>query len=271
VSRVAAGGAAFLLAGVLCAIWGGANILYTLTGRHDATVILKQALADPYTSAVKAKAAATKGPEVAEDQDLIKFDLSRQAAESQGVVRLQAEARANELYDAGFPKDPGVGRTQTFLPRAVLNLLTQFHHKNLKTAKTAAAIATGAARFGLPGVGVLLGRVIVTWHIRLVNFWVEKNVPGALTYRGKLRLAATQPLRQLFFVAVALLFAGLFYSALLGGTKVVMSQRADARRERKTARAERKKAKSGEVDAAGPAPSEAPPAESADAPSEVAT
>ena len=268
VSRVAAGGAAFLLAAVLCAIWGGAITLYNVTNRHDATVILRQALADPYAAAVQKKLAATKGPEIAVEQDLVTFDLTRAAATNAGVVRLAAETRANELYDKGLPKDPGVGRTQTYLPRVALDLFTQFHHKNLNTAKTAAAvgaatalllcavIATGAARFGLPGAAVLLGRFILTWHIRLVNLWVEKAAPGGLIYRGKLRVAAAMPIRQLFFLAVALLVAGLVFSALLGGTKVVVSEKRKARKARRTGR------KKGDEVEAGP---------SSEAPAEVAS
>jgi hypothetical protein len=263
---VAAGGAAFLLAGVMVALWAGANTLYTLTDRHNASVILRQALMEPYTTTVQKRLAATKGPEIAYEQDLVSFDLTRSAATNPGNVRLAAEVRATELYEKGLPKDPGLGRTQTVLPRAVLRLLTDFHHRSLATAKTAAGvgaatalllcavIATGAARFGLPGAAVLLGRVILTWHIRLADFWIEKPQPGALVYRGKLRVAAAIPIRQVTFAAIALLVAGLVYSALLGGTRVVVSER---RKDRKRKR-----------DKSAPAPADAsePVAE---APSEV--
>jgi hypothetical protein len=252
---VAAGGAAFLLAAVMCAIWGGAGTLSRLTTRFEATVILRQALTGPYTEELQKQLAASKAAQITVDHDLVQFDVPRTAAENPGLPRLLAEARANELYDKGFPKNPGVGHTQSALPRVVLSLFTQEHHRNLKPAQTAglvgmatalvlcAVIATGAARFALPGAALFLGRIILTWHERLVNFWVEKDSPGALLFRGRLRLAMAQPSRQLAFLAITLLVAGAVYSALRGGTKQAVNERKQRKAARVQAAADRRAAK----------------------------
>ncbi|HZQ26544.1 MAG TPA: hypothetical protein VFA94_02490 [Acidimicrobiales bacterium] len=236
-TRVVAGGAAFLLAALLCAIWAGAATLSRLTGQPDARFIVRQALIEPYTTELQKALAASKAPQLTVARDLVTFDVSRTAASNADLPRVLAEARANELYDKGFPRDPGVGHTQAGLPRVVLGAFTLQHHKNLKPAQTAAlvgmgtalllcaVIATGAARFALPGAAALLGYVILTWHVRLANFWVEKNSPGALLYRGRLSLAVAQPSRLLAFIAIALLVAGVVYRALIGGTKEPAKER----------------------------------------------
>lgn len=234
VSRVAAGGLAFLVAGVFAFLWAGMATLENLSEPQPAQTVLKRVLKEPYQEAVQEAFRTQQGSPIAVDHDLINFSIDRNAALDRNVHDFLAEERAAELYTEGFPKDPGIERVNTILPRSVLNILNEQRNQQLGTAKTAALvgvatafllcalIATGAARFLLPGVAALLGWVLLDYHVRLMNFWIEKNAPGALVFRGRLRVAVYDPQRQLLFVTIALLVAGGVFRMLRGPMTAAM-------------------------------------------------
>jgi hypothetical protein len=170
--------------------------------------------------------------------DLVVFDIDRAAAADINIARVVADRRAEELWLRGYPRDPGLERTTTEgFPRSLITLFSEHRHKQMDPAGMAALfgvgagmlvcafMATGAARFGLPGAAALLGYMIFQYHVRLLNFWFSKNGKNGLHYKTQVRLAVFDPERKLLFVAIALLAAGLVYSALLGGTRAVAQER----------------------------------------------
>lgn len=234
VSRVAAGGLAFLLASVFALIWAGTATLENLTEPRTGQLILKRVLREPYEVAVQEALRTQQGSPVAIENDLVNFSIDRNAATDRNVPELLAGERAVVLYNDGFPKDPGIGRVNTILPRSVLTLFNKDRHEKLATAKTAAliglatgfllcaVIAMGAARFLLPGAAALMGWGLLDYHVRLMNFWIEENAPGALLFRGRLRLAVFDPARQLLFITIALLVAGGVFRMLRGPMRAVL-------------------------------------------------
>jgi hypothetical protein len=259
---------------VFALAWAGLSTLHNLTARGEAVSILSAELQRPTQDALFV--ALQNEPHEARltfGKDLVVFDIPKPPGVGAELASELAGQRAAILYDHGFPKDPGYDRTQTRLPRGLLVLFTGARHKQLALSAKAALIgalagmficafiATGAARFGLPGAAVGLGWLMLQYHLLLSRFWFERNMTNGLLFRGGLRISAFEPGRKVLFVAVALLVAGFVYSALLGGTKTVVQER--RRRERKkVAKSDKPKADkqpdandadAAEVDAAGPA------------------
>lgn len=234
VSRVAAGGLAFLMASVFAFIWAGIGTMEKLTDPRNSEVILKRVLREPYEAALQDALRTQEGSPVAVEHDLVNFSIDRKAAADRNVPELLAGERAVVLYNDGFPKDPGIERVNTILPRSVLTLFNKDRHEKLGTAKNAAliglgtafllcaVIAIGAARFLLPGAAALMGWGLLDYHVRLMNFWIEENAPGALLFRGRLRLAVFDPARQLLFITIALLVAGGVFRMLRGPMRAVL-------------------------------------------------
>jgi hypothetical protein len=216
------------MAAVFAFAWAGMGTLANLSENHTAEVILRRALVEPTRAALTEALRTQPQSPVAVDDDLLNFSVDRNQASDINLPVELAGRRAAELYANGLPKDPGIERTRAELPRNVLALMTADRHQKLSTAKTAAligvatafllcaAIATGAARFLLPGAAALLAYLLLQYHVRLFNLWVERNSPGALTYRGKVRIAAFGPSRDLLFVAITLLVAGVVFRGLRG-------------------------------------------------------
>jgi hypothetical protein len=283
VSRVAMGGIAFLVTAVFALAWAGLGTLHNLTARGEAVSILSAELQRPTQDALfVALQNEPHEPRLTFSKDLVVFDIPKPPGVGAELASELAGQQAATLYDHGFPKDPGYDRTQTRLPRGLLVLFTAARHKQLALSAKAALIgalagmficafiATGAARFGLPGAAVGLGWLMLQYHLLLSRFWFERNMTNGLLFRGGLRVAAFEPGRRVLFVAVALLVAGFVYSALLGGTKTVVQER--RRRETKKAANGEKPDEGGQVaanesDVAGP-PAEPPSEPPAEPPSE---
>lgn len=240
VTRVAAGGMAFLVAAVFAFVWAGIGTLENMTTDRVATQMLYRVLREPYREAVAEALRTQQGSPIAVDEDLVNFSIDRAAAADMNISDELARRRALELYEGGVPKDPGVNqRTDTIFPRSVLAVFTAHRHENLKTAKTAAligvatafllcaVIALGASRFALPGAAALLGWGLLDYHIRLVNFWVEKNAPGALLFRGRIRTASFEPGRNLLFITITLLVAAVVFRALRGPVRAILGSDAE--------------------------------------------
>lgn len=234
VSRVAAGGMAFLVASLFAFVWAGMGTLEKLTEPDSAKTVVGRVLREPYEAAIRDALRTQQGSPIAVNDDLVNFSIDRDAATDRNVPKLLAEERAAALYKDGFPKDPGIERVNTILPRSVITLFTEHRNQMLGTAKTAAlvgmatafflcaVIAMGAARFLLPGAAAALGWVILDYHVRLMNFWIEENAPGALLFRGRLRAAVFDPARQLLFIAITLLVAGGVFRMLRGPMRALM-------------------------------------------------
>jgi hypothetical protein len=239
VSRIAVGGIAFLVTGVFCFAWAGVTTLKALTTKEKTVSIvgtmLRQPVTDRLTEEVKRHPDAKTYSVAA---DLVVFDVDRAAAADINIGRVLADRRAEELWLRGYPRDPGLERTTTEgFPRSLVTLFSEHRHKQMDPAGLAALfgvaagmlvcafMATGAARFGLPGAAALLGYMIFQYHVRLLNFWFDKNGTNGLHYKTQVHFAVFDPQRKLLFVAIALLAAGLVYSALLGGTKAVAQER----------------------------------------------
>jgi hypothetical protein len=243
VTRVAAGGMAFLVTAAFAFLWAGIGTLEELTVNRHSVLIIKQVLIEPYRQALADGLKKTNGSPIALSRDLVVFSVSRDQADDINVPSALAGERAAQLYQDGFPPTPeSAGRTTTVLPRTLLSLMTKQRHENLKTAKTAAligliagfvlcaVIATGASRFLLPGAAALLGYLLLRYHVRFTNLWVEPDEPGGLLFRGRLRLAVYQPGRYLLFVALSFLIAGGVFRALRGplSAAVAGGQKAEA-------------------------------------------
>lgn len=255
VSRIAMGGIAWLMTGVFCAAWAGLGALGNLTTPTQAQTILARSIKERVRQDI---VEALNDPRqqqsdtILVDDDLVRFEIARATAQDVNVPSVVAQGRAKFLYEHGLPPLPNKP-TQTVLPRAVLGLMTARQHQRMHLARNAAligvaasmlvcaAMATGAARFGLPGAGALLGYILIQYHIVVFNFWVETSKEGGRLFRSRLRNALFQPGRQLAFAAIALLVAGFVYSALIGGTRTVARER----RRRKA------KAKSAPIDEVG--------------------
>lgn len=253
VSRVAVGGIAFLLTAAFCFAWAGVGVLKGVTSKERAIELVGGSLRD--ATAQELVAAIEKDPNAPRYEivrDLVRFDVERPAARDINIYDVLAQGRAAELYQQGFPRDPGPNRTfVNGVPRSFITLFTAHRHNQLKAAELAALfglgagmlicafVATGAARFALPGASALLGYVFLRYHVVLLDFWFEKNGAEGLRYQVHFNLAANDPTRKLLFVALALLVAGLVYSVLLGGTRAVIDERTSAKRKKK-----RKKARS---------------------------
>jgi hypothetical protein len=234
VTRVAAGGLTFLIAAAFAFLWAGVSTMERLTEPRTAQIILKRVLREPHQQEIQNALRTQPGSPIAVDHDLVNFSIDRNAANDVNVPDLLAGQRAVELYQNGMPKDPGIERVETILPRSVFGIFTEVRHKNLGTAKTAAligmltafllcaVIATGASRFLLPGAAAMLGFLLLRYHIRLINFWLEDSAPGALLFKGRVRLAQFEPARQLLFVTITLLVAGLVFRMLRGPMRAVM-------------------------------------------------
>ena len=260
VTRVAAGGAAFLLASLFAFVWAGASTLQQLTEERPAVTILSRALEGPYQQALNQALRTQPGSPIAVDADLVSFQIDRRAAADINVATVLARQRAVELYQGGFPEDPGGReRTTSLYPRAFLTLFSADRHDSIGLAKMAAlvgmatsfllcaVIATGASRFLLPGAAAVVGFGLLDYHVRLMRFWFEADSPGGLTIRARLRTSVYTPTRDLLFIAIALIVAGLVFRALRGPVRAVM----------------RSVEKSSET-----TPNEAPAAKPADAPAE---
>ncbi|MDQ1436982.1 MAG: hypothetical protein QOK43_611 [Acidimicrobiaceae bacterium] len=235
VTRVAAGGLAFLIASVFAFVWATTATLEKLSEPQRSQNMLSQLLREPYRQGLQEAQRTQAGSPVVGDEDLVTFSIDRSAARDVNVATVLAERRAGELYANGLPRDPGIRRrTSMVFPRAFLNVFTASRHKNLKPAKTAAligaatgfllcaVIATGAARFLLPGAAAGMGWMLVNYHLRLINFWIERDAPGGLLIRGQFRVASFDARRQLVFVTVTLVVAGMVFRSLRGPMRVVM-------------------------------------------------
>jgi hypothetical protein len=236
----------FLIASVFAFVWAGMGALEKITAPRTGATILKAVLREPYQDSIDEALKKQSGSPIAVNHDLINFSVDRTAAQDINIAQVLAGQRAVDIYDHGLPKDPGRGRTETILPRSVLALFTAQRHEYLGTAKTAAliglatafllcaVIGMGATRFLLPGSAALLGFLLLRYHIRLVNFWLEKNAPGALLFRGQLRVASFEPERQLLFVTITLLVAGVVFRTLRGPMRAIM--RGSEKREKREQR-----------------------------------
>lgn len=274
VSRIVVGGAAFLITGLFCFAWAGAATLHKLTTKEAARAIVGQLLVEPTANALAEAAKADPNAKTyVGGSDLVDVNIDRNAAQDINIAAVIADRRAAQLWENGVPKDPGPDRTDVDLPRTVVNLFTKQRHAQVGAAMMAslfgigagmlicALMATGAARFGLPGACALLGYVILRYHIRLLDFWFTKNGEFWKSNRARLQDAVFDPQRKLLFVTIALLAAGAVYSALLGGTKAVVKERRAAERRKEAAkkakRAKRKAERQAGGDDAPPAPAEA--------------
>lgn len=251
VSRVAVGGIAFLLTAVFCFAWAGIGVLRDVTSKERAIELVGSSIRE--STARELVAAIEKDPNAPRYEivrDLVSFDVERAAVRDINIYDVLAQRRAAELYLRGFPRDPGPNRTfVSGVPRSFITLFTAHRHKQLQSAELAALfgvgagmlicafMATGAARFALPGASALLGYLFLRYHVLLVNFWFEKNGTEGLKYQVHFNLAANEPIRKLLFVAITLLVAGLVYSVLLGGTRAAIDERTSAKRKRKRAKA----------------------------------
>lgn len=235
VTRVAAGGAAFLIASVFAFAWAGAATLERLTAERPAVTIVSRAIEEPYRQALARALATQPGSPISVDADLVNFTVDRSVAADINSARELARTRAGELYDGGFPEDPGAqARTPTIYPRSFLTTFSAHRHENIGMAKLAALvgmattfllcaiIATGAARFLLPGAAAVVAYALLDYHVRLLRFWFEAEQPGGLAVRARLRSSVADPAQDLLFIAIALVVAGLVFRALRGPMSAVM-------------------------------------------------
>lgn len=240
VTRVAAGGVAFLVASVFAFMWAGIGTMVVLTEEQVGVQMLHRVLRDPYQDAVASALRSQQGSPISVDADLVNFTIERRQAADINIGDVLARNRAQELYDGGLPEDPGVNRrTDAIFPRSVLTLFTEHRHNSLKTAQTAAllgmatcfllcaVIGLSATRFLLPGAAAAMGWVLLDYHVRLVNFWVEENQPGGLLLRGQVRTSSYEPGRNLLFIAITLLVAGVVFRALRGPVKAILRTEPD--------------------------------------------
>lgn len=266
VSRVAVGGLAFLLTSVFCFAWAGVEVLKQVTTKENSITLVGSSLTSATNDAlVEVIRANDKAPEFEVVHDLVKFKVTRDDVADIHISEVLARQRASELWVNGYPRDPGPNRTFTNgTPRAFISLFTSYRHKQMGPAGLAALfgigagmlvcafMATGAARFALPGAAALLGYGILRYHIRLLDFWFEKNGADGLKYQVNFKLAANASSQRLLFVGLALLVAGLIYSTLLGGTRNVLDSRGSAKK-KAVAKAKKKKAKAAAAAAAAAA------------------
>lgn len=136
-------------------------------------------------------------------------------------------ARAEHLYAQGFPQDPGPTRTEVPVARPALSLLTEERHAQLERARMAAVVgaaagilllfftATGRARFLLPGASLLLGLLLLRWHVGFAAFWLTSVADLSVLVPATVRQLAVDPARYLFFGGVALTAAGWVFGLLL--------------------------------------------------------
>jgi len=283
VSRIVVGGVALVATAVFGFVWAMAGVLNTLTTKAQSEAIVGHMLVGPTAAALVQT--AQQHPDAARltyADDLVAFDIDRSAARDINIATPLATQRAAQLWTSGMPKDPILERTRTQFPRQVVELFTRRRHDQMKPAMLAALfgvaagmlicvlMATGAARFGVPGTAALLAYLLLRYHIFLFRFWIDRNVTDPFVYQVRVRDAVLDPQRKLLFVAIALLVAGFVYSALLGGTRAVVRERRafKARQEaaKRSKRADRKAARrAGQPDAA-PVAAPVAPVEQASSP-----
>lgn len=194
-----------------------------------AQAILEAVLLAPTRDSIDEARSAEPDAAVLEGRkDLVAFEVR---ADAPGGPSLEAidqavEDRATQLRTSGIPVDPGADRTQTGVPRQLIESLSAENHDVVERGVLLSAILAGALLLFtllqgrndnllmLPAGALAVAWVLVTIAMQLLRMVLDGTGPGTAQVIRIVEAAAEQPRQQLTFAVVAAVLGGAMYRLL---------------------------------------------------------
>jgi hypothetical protein len=197
---------------------------------EPAQAILEAVLHAPTAAAIdQAQLEAPDASVLAGRADLVAFEVRAAALDRDraDTVNQAVEHRAAELRVDGIPVDPGAVRTQTGLPRKLIESLSEQNHDVvargvLLSAVLAAALLLFTVLQGrndnllvLPAGALALAWVLVTVGLQSTRVLLDGTGPATARVLRIIEGSAAAPRAQLAFAAVAGILAAAAYRAIV--------------------------------------------------------
>ena len=197
---------------------------------EPAQAILEAVLRAPTEAAVEdARAADPDAAVVSGGEDLVRFEIRADvlAQDARSAITQAVEDRATELRTEGIPVDPGATRTQTGLPRRVIESLSEQNHEVVERGVLLSAVLAGALLLFtllqgrndnllmLPAGALAVAWVLVTIGLQGLDVLLDGTGPGTSQVLAIIERAAAAPRAQLTFAAAAGLLGAAAYRVMV--------------------------------------------------------